>query len=175
MRKQKQEHPNVVRDLSKGVFNTGPGRKVCTYKNGYNATFGNTRDQSVFPTDLERLRKKQKLDLRATHQFVAFKSHDRYSFDGCPGIMASKAKIRRAPETYMQCVECNAIQKKDLFFCNSTKKGKPQLCHWRYHSKYCSVKALASADAFMESMTAASTTGATSISPLNKRRRQMIK
>ena len=29
MRKQKPEHPNAVRDLSQGVFNTGSGRKIC--------------------------------------------------------------------------------------------------------------------------------------------------
>ena len=45
MRKKKEEHPNI-RDLLKGVFNTVPGRKICTDEKGYNPTFGNTLHQS---------------------------------------------------------------------------------------------------------------------------------
>ena len=55
MRNQKAEHPNI-RDLLKGVFNTGPGRKICTDTKGYNPTFGNTLQQSAVSTKLKRLR-----------------------------------------------------------------------------------------------------------------------
>ena len=57
-------------------------------------------------------------------------------FGGCPVIKASKAKNNCAPETDMQCVECSAIKKKYVLFCNNTRNGIAQICHWGYHGKY---------------------------------------
>ena len=72
MRRQKAEQPNI-RDLLKGVFNTGPGRKIRTDAKGYNPTFVNTLHQPSVSTQLKRLRKNQKLDPWAIHHYVALK------------------------------------------------------------------------------------------------------
>ena len=103
MRNQKAEHPNI-RDLLKGVFNKGSGRKILTDAKVYNTTFGNTLNQSAFSTQLKRLRKNQKLDPWAIYQSVSFKKKGRCPFEGCPGIKASKSKKKRATETHMRCV-----------------------------------------------------------------------
>ena len=100
MRIQKAERPNI-RDLLKGVFNTGSGRKICTDTKDYNPTFGNKLPQPAVSIQLKRLRKKQKLYLWAIHQSVAFKK-GRCSCEGCLGIKAPEAKKKRAPETNMR-------------------------------------------------------------------------
>ena len=103
MRKQNTEHPNI-RDLLKVVFNTGPGRKICTDTKGYNPTFGNTLHQSEVSTQLKLLRKKQKLYPWAIHQFVALKKE--------ADVRSRVAQVSRHPRprrnTHLKLV-CDAL------------------------------------------------------------------
>ena len=145
MQQQKPDHPKPVCNLLKSVFETGTGRKICLDTKGLTVVSnGRTRNDSRVPTQLNCLQKKQKLDHWCVHQSAALASCGRCIFAGCPGLKKSKAKRQRAPKTYMRCVEYSVLQGKDIFLCNKTKQGVPQLCHWMYHSKHFSKKALAS-------------------------------
>ena len=141
MRQRATTHPNPTRDLSLSIFETGSGRKIRSDAKGLSVGHGRVRDQSKTNLPLKNLRKRQKTHEWCTHQSIAYKSRHRCSFEGCPGLKLSKDKKRpRATLTWMRCQECSAEQGVNVFFCNQTVKGKPQLCHYRYHTRHCSTK-----------------------------------
>ena len=141
MRQRATSHPHPVRDLSLSIFETGSGRKIQSDAQGLSVGYGRVRDQSKTMLPLKNLMRRQKTHAWCTHQSIAFKSQNHCSFESCPGLKLSKdAKRPRGTKTWMRCQECSAEQGVNVFFCNQTFKGKPQLCHYRYHTRHCSTK-----------------------------------
>ena len=146
MRERACSHPNPIRDLTT-IFDTGSGNKVRSDAKGEVATGGNVSKQSRVPSALATLRRKQRTQPWMTHQSVAQETAGKCSFDFCPNIKLGKQKGNKRPrghDTFMKCIECSAIKGSPVYFCNTTKKGKPCLCHWRHHMKYFSVAAASS-------------------------------
>ena len=71
-----------------------------------------------------------------THQSVATvcKKNGGYcQYHLCPGLNRKNARKRPFTSTY-RCYECSVKQGKNVFLCNSIKKGKAILCHMSYHA-----------------------------------------
>ena len=144
MRQRATTHPHPVRNLSLGVFDTGSGRKIRSDAKGRCLRYhGHAQNQSKNNLSLKNLKRKQRTHPWCTHQSIAFETRNHCSFKGCPGLKSSKDALRpRGTKTFMRCQECSAEQGTNVFFCNDTSKGKPQLCHYRYHTRHCSTESV---------------------------------
>jgi len=53
----------------------------------------------------------------------------------CPGLNRRKNVRRRAYKATYRCYECSVRLGKNVFLCNTVKKGKAILCHMKYHGQ----------------------------------------
>jgi hypothetical protein len=137
MRERKPDHPQPVRDLT-GIFDTGSGRKMRSDAKGDRGDSVGTRAGLAVPKSIRRLRMKQRKNPWCTHQSVAFKKKGRCGFENCPNMKKALngRKRKRGFDGFMRCVECSVLKGKNVYFCNTTKRGTPVVCHWRYHTKH---------------------------------------
>ena len=91
----------------------------------------------------KRSREKQQTEayirdqLWRTHQSVATvcKGDGGYcQYSLCPGFNRKNVRKRSFPSTY-RCYECSVRLGKNVFLCNTIKKGKAILCHMKYHTQ----------------------------------------
>ena len=62
----------------------------------------------------------------------------------CPGLNTPKKARKRPFTSVYRCYECSVKQGKNVFLCNSIKKGKAILCHMAYHTHISSSTEIAS-------------------------------
>jgi len=82
----------------------------------------------------ELTRQKKKQSWRC-HQSLSAATRGRCSWARCPGIEKSKAKRKRAYDTFMRCEECTANAGCNIYLCNDTKNGMVVSCHVAYHKR----------------------------------------
>ena len=136
MRKQNAEHPEHLKDISR-MFDIKVGRKLRTDAKGHHqaTTHGRQRDTGSL-TRLCTLRSYQKHNAWRTHQSVPCVQKGRCGYNGCPNLASQKVRERkRTYDGNMKCEECSAKAGKNIYFCNSVKKGKIVNCHMRFHMK----------------------------------------
>ena len=131
MRTQAAEHPKHTRDLT-NVSEYGCGRKRRSDAKG-------TVSKAVEPAPKVMKVHKKLQDVKRkhpwrVHQSMATNKRKRCCWKDCPG--RTEQADQNPYKTIMKCEECSIKEGRDMYFCNTAKKGKEYHCHTAYHTKY---------------------------------------
>ena len=125
-------HPSHLRDMDR-VEGHQTGIKICSDRKKY-VELSPIKPTLSLTRRSELTQQKKKQPWRC-HQSLSAATRGRCSWARCPGINKSKAKRKRAYDTFMRCEECTANAGCNIYLCNDTKNGKVVSCHVAYHKR----------------------------------------